>query len=260
MAMEKPSKNLGMMGRKIFFLSPSTVVQNKIIPELFQQEYEVYVSKDRDAVKRVFRKYPDSILFIDIAEQYKENDWENWIKAVMKAGDTKNISIGIVTAMDDKSVKEKYLNTIKVSCGYTVLKFDLDKAISQLILILQTADAKGRRKFIRAVTLKETNATLNVPFKGMYIKGQIKDISVAGFSCSLEDNPEILKNTLLKDIQLKLQSSLIKVEGVVFGSRSENNENIYVILFTQRIDVETKIKIRNFIHVIMQNKMDSELK
>ena len=258
--MEKPSRNPGMIGKKIFFCNPSTVVQNRIIPELFQQEYEVYASKDREALKRVLRKYPDSILFIDITEQYKESDWENWIKAVMKAADTRNVSIGIVTAMDDESVKEKYLNTIKISCGYTVIKFDLNKTIAQLILILQAAEAKGRRKFIRAITTKETNAALNLPYKGMYIKGQIKDVSVAGFSCTLEDNPEILKNTLLKDIQLKLQSSLVKVEGVAFGSRSENNENIYVILFTQRIDTETKVKIRKFIQGFLQARMDNELK
>ena len=258
--MEKEQDNSRIMGKKIFFCNPSTVVQNKIIPELFQQEYEAYVSKDRDALKRVLRKYPDSILFIDITEQYKESDWETWILSVMKAADTKKVSIGIVTALDDAAIKEKYLTKIKVHCGYTVIKFNLEKAITVLIEILQSVEAKGRRKFIRADTSKETIASLNLSFRDEFIKGQIKDISVVGASCTLEDNPIIQKNTLFKDIQLKLQSSLLKVEGIVFGSRVEDKENKYVILFSQRIDTETKKKIRNFIHVIMQTKMDSEMK
>jgi len=250
---------IDIVGKKIFFLFPTVVVQNKIISELIQQEYEVYIAKNKDTIRRVIRGYKNSIVFVDINEHMKETEWEAWITAVKDAPDTKTTSIGIVTANDDEKIKRKYLLTIKVS-GYTVLKFDLDKAIIHIIEILQSLDAKGRRKFIRATTTKDSNVTLNMSVNGTFKNGQIKDISVVGISCTIDDNPDIAKNTLFKDIQIKLQSTIIKVEGIVFGTRMEGNEKVYVILFTQRIDPDVRTKIRTYIQHNLQAKMDNELK
>ncbi|MCL2127222.1 MAG: pilus assembly protein PilZ [Treponema sp.] len=247
-------------GKKIFFLYPSAVIQNRIISELVQQEYEVYTAKDKDIIRRVLRKYSDSIVFVDINEQLPEKEWEVWINAVINAPDTKDVSIGIITANDDELVKRKYLLSFKLPCGYTVLKFDLDKAIKHIIEVLQSANAKGRRKFLRATTDKESNTTINLPLYGMFVNGQIRDISVVGISCTLEGDPEISKNTLVKDVQVKLQSTLLKVEGIIFGSRMDGKEKIYVLLFTQRIDPDVRTKIRKYIQQNLQLKMDAELK
>jgi hypothetical protein len=248
-----------IVGKKIFFLYPTVVVENRIIAELAQQEYEVYVAKNKDTIRRVLREHRGSIVFVDINEQMKETEWEAWITAVKNAPDTKETAVGIVTANDDEKIKRKYLLTIKV-CGYTVLKFDLDKAIVHLIEVLQNLNAKGRRKFIRVTTAKDSNTTLNLPYNGTFIKGQIKDISVVGMSCTLDGNPDIPKNTLFKDIQVKLQTALLKVEGIVFGTRTEGDEKIYVVLFTQRVDPDVRTKIRKYIQHNLQSKMDNELK
>jgi DNA-binding response OmpR family regulator len=247
-------------GKKIFFLYPTAVVQNRIITELAQQEYEVYVSKNKDSLKRVLSKYSDSVVFVDINEQMPEKDWDLWVTSVMEASDTKNVSVGIVTANDDETIKRKYLMSIKVACGYTIIKFDLDKAVSHIMTVLQAVNAKGRRKYIRATVENESNTTVNLPWGGEFVNGMIKDISVVGISCTLDTNPEIPKNTLFKDIQIKLQSSLLKVEGIVFGSRMEGSEKIYVLLFTQRNDPEIKAKIRRYIQQNLQGKIDVELR
>jgi len=226
---------------------------------LIQQEYEVYVAKNKDTIRRVLRNYKNSIVFVDINEQLKEPEWEGWITAVKEAPDTKTTSIGVVTANDDEKTKRKYLLALKV-CSYTVLKFDLDKAIVHIIEILQGMDAKGRRKFIRATTTKDSNVTLNMPVNGAFKNGQIKDISVVGISCTIADNPDIAKNTLIKDIQIKLQSAIIKVEAIVFGTRMEGYDKVYVLLFTQRVDPDVRTKIRTYIQHNLQTKMDGELK
>jgi hypothetical protein len=261
LTMENTDGPIEFEGKKIFFLYPTVAVQNKIISELVQQEYEVYVAKNKDSIRRVLRNYPGSIVFVDINEQMKENEWETWITAVKTAADTKDTLIGIVTANDDEQIKRKYLLTIKV-CGYTVLKFDLDKAIVHIIQVLQALDAKGRRKFIRATTTKDSNVTLNLPYNGTFINGQVRDISVVGISCTLDGSPDIPKNTLIKNIQVKLQTSIIKIDGIVFGTRSEGEgyERNYVLLFTQRIDPDVRIKIRKYIQHNLQTKMDNELK
>ena len=254
--MNEPGNNSDLTGKKIFFLYPTTVVQNRIIVELIQQEYEVYIAKNKDKLKKVLRKFPDSIVFVDINEQMAEKEWDIWITGIMEAPDTKDIAIGIVTPNDDEQIKRKYLLALKVPCSYTVLGFDLKKAMANIISVLQSVDAKGRRKYIRATIERESNATINLPVNGNFVNGQIRDISVVGISCTLDDNPEIPKNALFKDIQIKLQTSLLKVEGIVFGSRVEGRETIYVILFTQRIDPEVRTKIHKYIQSNLQKKMD----
>jgi hypothetical protein len=257
--MSDANDNSELVGKKIFFLYPTAAVQNRIITELVQQEYEVYIAKNKDKLKKVLKTYPDSIVFIDINEHMPENEWDIWITGLMEAADTKNVSLGIVTSVDDEKVKSKYTSAIKLPCGYTVSKFDLEKATTQIVTILQTANAKGRRKYIRATTEKETNTTINLPLNGHFINGQIRDVSVVGISCTLDGNPSIAKNALLKDIQIKLQTNLLKVEGIVFGTRSEGADTVYVILVTQRIDPEARINIRKDIQQNLQGKMDFDL-
>jgi len=257
--MSETNNNSDIVGKKIFFLYPTVAVQNRIITELVQQEYEVYIAKNKDKLKKVLRTYPDSIVFIDINEHMPEKEWDIWITGIMEAADTKTVSIGIVTSIDDEQIKNKYLSVIKVACGYTVSKFDMEKATAHILTILQTVNAKGRRKYIRATTERETNTTINLPVNGTFVNGQIRDVSVVGVSCTIDGSPSIAKNALLKDIQIKLQTNLLKVEGIVFGTRTEGVDTVYVILFTQRIDPEARIKIRKYIQQNLQSKMDFDL-
>lgn len=249
-----------ILGKKIFFLYPTAVVQNQIVAELAQQEFEVYIVKNHTALERVLGKYPDSIVFTDIDEQMSEKDWEIWIRGVMGKPELQNIAIGVISANDNEELRRKYINSVQVPCGYTVLKSDLQKAIMQIMEILKVVDAKGRRKYIRATTETETNTTINLPLNGTFVNGAIKDISVVGISCSFEQDPELVKNALFKDVQVKLGSILLKVEGIIFGSRMDGSAKVYVLLFTQRIDPDVRTRIRKYIQQNLQSKMDSELK
>jgi hypothetical protein len=257
--MSEHGDNSDVVGRKIFFLYPTVVVQNRLIPELIQQEYEVYIVKDKEKLKKVLRKYPNSILFIDINEGMSEAEWDIWITGLMETPGTKDISIGIVTPIDDEQIQRKYALALNLPCGYTLLKSDLDKTLTAVMAALQKVGAKGRRKYLRVTTGRETNTTVNLSLNGSFINGHIKDISIVGISCTIEGNPDIPKNALLKDIQIKLQTNLLKAEGIFFGSRMEIMEKVYVILFTQRLDPDVRTKIHKYIQIYLQNKLDLEL-
>ena len=260
MIMSQVSSNADILGKKVFFLHPTVVVQNRIIEELIQHEYEIYIAKNKEKLRKLLREFPDSIVFVDINEHIAETEWEIWIRGMMEAPDCKDISVGIVTTNENEQLKQKYLTSIKVPCGYTIVGHDLQKAIERIVLALQEASAKGRRKYIRAVIERgDPNIAINLSLDGVFVNGQIKDISVVGISCTFEGNPEIPKNTLLKDIQVRLQTSLLKAEGIIFGSRMESMEKIYVLLFTQRIDPEVRTKIRKYIQYNLQNKMNFKL-
>ena len=250
-----------ILGKKIFFLYPSAVVQNRIIEEFVQQEFEVYTVKDHLKLKGVLKKNPNSIVFVNINDGLSEMEWEIWIRGVLGDKETENVGIGIISSEDNEELKNKYVDYLKIRCGYTVLKHDLNLVMKQLFDILRAAEAKGRRKYVRAVIGEnETNTAVNFSVNGAFIKGALKDISVVGFSCTFTEDPGLTKNTLYQDIQIKLQSNLLNTEGIVFGSRMDGNSKVYVILFTQRIDPDTQAKIRRYIQSNLQTKLDWELR
>jgi hypothetical protein len=170
------------------------------------------------------------------------------------------VKLGILSATDNEVLQRKYINSVKVQCGYTIIKSDINKSVKQLLDILKALNAKGRRKYVRATSENEALTTLNLPHNGAYINGVVKDISVVGLSCVFSEDPELEKNSLCPNIQIKLQSMILKAEGIVFGSRMDGLEKIYVILFTQRIDPDVRTKIRKYIQSNLQAKMDGELK
>ncbi|MCL2558444.1 MAG: pilus assembly protein PilZ, partial [Treponema sp.] len=206
-------------GRKVFFLFPSASVRDGVIQELAQREYEVYAAENKDALRRALRKYPDSIVFVDANEKMPEEDRDAWIAAVSGDPDTQGVSIGVIASGGSDELRRKYDSDTKVACGYTALDPDLEKSAAAIMDILQKGEAKGRRKHLRAVIADEVFASISVPLGDARLNGWIKDISAAGVSFSLEGNPDIAKNALVKDIQIGLADLSLNVEGALFGSR-----------------------------------------
>ena len=252
--------NSVFFGKKIFFLHPSAITQNRVISELVQEEFEVYIVKEEKKLRQAIETYPDSIVFASINEVMKESAWDELVRSIMGKSENAGISVGIIASINDEIIKHKYLEKYNVQCGYTVIKSDHEAAIKELSNILSNANAKGRRKFIRLKTENEKNTVVNLPMNGTFINGIIKSISVVGFSCLFAEDPELKKNGFFEDMQLRLQAQLVKAEGIVFGSRLDGPEKIYVILFTQRLDPSMRTKIRKYIQSNLQNRMDHELK
>jgi translation elongation factor EF-1beta len=257
--MNSGNDSTAITGKKIFFLYPSALIQNEIAAELIQRELEVYIVKDHVKLRRILKRYPDSIVWVNIDNGMREKEWETWIRNVLADSATANIAFGIFSSECNEALVQKYTDAIKVKCGYVVVKTDAKKAIIQILTNLKTVDAWGRRKYIRVTSDNEALTTINLPYNNDFIKGTIKDISVAGLSCFFPEDPDIDKNSLISNIQIKLQSILLKAEGIAFGSRMDGLIKIYVIIFTQRTDPEVRVKIRKFVQASLQARMDKEL-
>jgi hypothetical protein len=257
--MDNDNNTTDITGKKVFFLYPTALVQNEMAEELIQQELEVYLVRDPGKLRRVLKRYPNSVVLICIDNGPTEKEWEVWIRGVMSDPSTAAVSIGVLSGENNDALINKYLNNIRVKCGYVVIRPDIKRAIIQVLENLKGVDAWGRRKFLRVSTGNDINTAVNIPHNGEFIKGYIKDISVAGFSCYFEIDPQIEKNSLISNIQVKLQSVLLKGEGIVFGSRMDGVMKIYVIIFTQRTDPSVRARIRKFIQWVLQTKIDREM-
>jgi hypothetical protein len=250
--------NQDIVGKKIFFLFPSGLVKNEVIPELVQLEYEVYICTNEKNLKMALKKYPGSIVFVNIDDGLSEADWDSWIQSTMRVGEW-NTAIGILSSNGDEKRQRKYINALRVQAGFIPIKSDLKKIMIQITDILKVLDAKGRRKYIRVTSTEDPMTTINIPYDGRFITGQINDISAVGLSCVFSEDPELGKGAQIKDIQMKLQGMLLKTDGIIFGSRPDNSGKVYVLLFSSRIDPDVKTKIRKYMQANLQTKMNAEL-
>jgi len=251
--------NTDFLGRKVFFLYPSVFIQNKVINALAQKEFEVYSVRDENKLRKVLKKYPNSIVFVNISEGLLEHEWENWIKSVMADSATAGVDIGVIAYGENAAIRQKYTEKLEVSCDYTVMKPDLSAVVKQLAGILNKANAKDRRKYVRVFIGKGTNNIATIPINGNFISGDIIDISMAGFSCFLAEDPDLTRNSHFTNIQLQLGNQTLKVQGMFFASRLKGAEKVYIFLFTQYIALEVQTEIRKFISSLLQQRIDKEL-
>jgi hypothetical protein len=252
--------SVAILGKKIFFLYPAALVQNEVVEELVQEEYEVYTVRDEEKLKKILANYPDSVALVNIAEQLSPDKWESWIRGLMSDPATARTAVGILAPGGDESLIRKCLAVFKVQCGYIQVKADSRTLVKQVLAALRAANAKGLRKYIRVTPDSDSIAGINFPLNNEYVKGTIKDISAMGLSCVFDEDPGLEKNSLCQDVQIKLQSMILKIEGIVFGFRIDGDTKTYVIVFTQRTDPAVRSRIRIYAHSVMQVRMDAEFK
>jgi hypothetical protein len=258
-----PDENKKFLGKKVFFLYPHSVMHNELIMELLKSEYEVYILKDHKKALKIFEKYNDAILFVNIDTELKEHEWEEYIINIMNNPMTKDVRIGILSYNDDNSLVEKFLMQIGVPCGFIKLKIGFEESKKIILKALEANEARGLRKYVRAEFADNSSsiATLNLKIDGTLYNGWIKDISAAGFAFILNNAKglSISVNTLLSDIQLRLRGQICMVSGIVAGVRQDDKDNMYVVMFDKNMKQPEKDKIHNFIYISLQHMLDMEI-
>ncbi|MBN2658437.1 MAG: PilZ domain-containing protein [Spirochaetales bacterium] len=246
-------------GKKVFFIYPHSVIQNELIQDLIDREYEVYFINDHTKVTSICEYYSSPILFINIDEGIEEPQWENLIKSLLENTGTNHARIGIVTYNENAQLAQKYLMDIMVPCGFIKLKLGLSESTKIIVKTLEANEVKGQRKYVRA-KCNPSEATLNVTIKNALVSGQIIDISSVGMAITFDGSQDLEKNTYLKDIQLKLRGILLRVSAVVIGHREQAGEKtMYVLLFDQFVTNQIKSKLRSYINRTLQHEMERKL-
>ena len=246
------------LGKKVFFLYPPSVVRDEVVARLMEQEFEVYMLRDHSGARRLLRKYPDSLIFVNIDEGQSESEWETWINDVLTDSVTAGVGIGIISYNTDERLQRKYLMDIGIRCGFIKLKLGVEESARILLETLKANEAKGRRKYVRANCANDPMSTVNLRADTGLISGTILDISVVGFSCSFISDPRFPKNSILRDVQLKLRGVLVLVEGIVLGTRSDQGMTVYVVLFTPKVDGLCRGKIRRYIQMALQAEIEAQ--
>ena len=248
------SESIQVFSKKIFFVYPVSVVYD-LLKDLIKYGYEVYVIKDHIQIPKLVEKYPYSIVYINIFEKMDEKEWEVFIKSLIGNESIVGMQIGICTysTSDDDELASKYLMEFGLSGGYINLHTSYKKSLEKILKILEAAEAKGNRKFVRVKPFEDDNNTyvlLNINDKTHQCK--ILDVSI---SClSIELHPEkLVKNQILRNSVVKLRGVPCHVDLLVKGFHCEHND-IYILFF-----IIEKENIKNKIFDYIYERLQAEI-
>lgn len=242
-------------GKKVFFLYPQSVIQDELISFLLKNEFEVYFLTDHLKAKRIFRRFPNSICFINIDDGLKEPEWAEYIANLRSDSEIKKVQIGILSYNSDPNLIQKYLMDIGVECGFIQLKLGVKQSRDIVLKVLEANEAKGRRKYVRVNFENDARVVLNFSHEDSSYEGQIIDLSSVGVACKFPDKIPIENKTMLQKMQLNLRGSLVQVDGFII-SRRFDSERILVIVFNPRPEELELEKVHTFLHKTLQKQID----
>ena len=243
-------------GRKVFLLNPPSVVGEELIHAILAAEYELYVVNDPNRALRVFRRFPDSIVFVNIDSEMSEPEWERYVRRLLDGDTFTDLRVGILSYNSDQELVEKYLMEIGVQCGFVRLKLGAGESTKIMLRMLEANEARGRRRYVRARTAEDRKVGFNVEVGGRRYEGRILDISSVGMAVRFAESVHFEPKSSLPGIQLRLRAALVRVDGVLLGRR-EDDRSVFVVLFRQTADNKARRQIREYIHRSLQEYIDT---
>jgi hypothetical protein len=243
-------------GKKIFLLYPHSVIHEEMLDVLIMAGYETYTIQDENRARKLLKKFPGSIMFINIDEGLKEKEWEAYIRGIMENPETRDSRLGIVSYNQDRELMQKYLMELAVPCGYIQLKLGLQESTRIILSALEANEARGRRKYIRADCHEDINAIMNYKGENETYHGKIMDISSAGIAAKLDKFEDLPVNSLLRDVQLKLRGGILMTDMILMGKRRDNLL-VYILLFDPKMSKDSKLIIHRYIKLCLQKYIDT---
>jgi len=249
------------VGKKVFFLYPPTIIR-EIIEEVVREEYEAYILENHLLALKILAKYKNSILFINIDEILKDEEWQTYVSSLLSDPETAGTKVGIFTYFkQDKEMMEKYLITIGVQCGFVHIKMSPAECRQILLKTLAANEARGRRRFVRALCNEKLDL-FNIIWKEDRFQGSIIDLSIAGMACYFHDKQlRLPEGTTINNMQLVLRGASCILDGKIMKIIPQpNGRNIYIIMFNSRnLKPIIEKKIHSFIFRCLQETIKTEM-
>ncbi|MBB6482580.1 hypothetical protein [Spirochaeta isovalerica] len=247
------------MSRKtIFFIDPHNVVRNKLYDSLIDEEHEVYFLNDYTLFPAICRSFSSPLIIINPDRGRSFSFWKTKLKELSNDGSLSHVKIAIATY--NRSLLEDPL-FISLPDRYSVLLLRNEKTdgTAEIIQLIRNHTKERNRKYLRADCRNE-ETSFNVKIDGIFEYGTISEISSVGMSVQFQTSIDLLKNSFLPDIQIKLKGSLLLLSAVVAGFRTDpNGKKIYVLLFDGRTPENSRSKIRHFVSKVIHGDVEKEL-
>jgi DNA-binding response OmpR family regulator len=256
---QQPSDTPEVWETKVFFLYPQSDLLKKLIKHLVYNEYSAYAIDDHEKLVKILKKYPNSIVYVNLDAVLPESQWETWIRGVMNSPETGSTRIGIISAYEykDQELKEKYLFKMMIPCGFITLKASVEDSKAMMLKVMRSVIDKGKRKYIRVDCNEDPQVTTDIKVNGKSIRGSIANFSTAGMAVSVNQNEAAVFETvdLIKHIQLRLHGIVCHVDGKKTMVRQIGEANYMLIIMF----INPPWDIVERFHEFILNKLQSEM-
>ncbi len=257
---EKPTEELdqvALFGRKIFFLNPAYSIRNDVIPALQDKEYEIYIIDNYKDAKNMLRQNRDSMCFINVDAQLSIDAWFNFIKSFEKEMILKSTFIGIISERIKREDRTIFLSQAPIPGGIITIDEGTELITSEIEKLLIENNAKGRRQYVRANLTSERDAAMFWTSGDKLFQMKLLDISSVGMSVKVPIQMAHLaqKNSLLRDLTLRLGTKQFIVDTVVFAIKQSGNELIWIMLLHPNTPNQVRTAIRAYVSEAIQKVM-----
>ncbi|MDY6935661.1 MAG: hypothetical protein SVZ03_15745 [Spirochaetota bacterium] len=247
-------------GKKTFFLYPHIPQGKHIIKYLIKNEYEAYPLNNHLSAINLFDEFSNSILYVNIDFKLNHHDWMLYIESILENPTTDTIIAGVITTNGNDEFLQTDLSNLNIPGGYICIDNGLDKCTNSIINILNSQNARGRRKYLRVKCKNIYKALFSIKLGKDLFQGRVVDISSAGMLCMFNHNIELSSGIYLNDILLNLKGYISKVAGQIAGERKIDGNDLYVIMFDYRKTYKERDKIHDFIYNILEQQMSAKIK
>lgn len=244
-----------IQGKKVFLLYPHSVIRDDLLDSLIMAGFEVYTIQDEKRARMLLKKFPGSIMFINIDEKLKEKEWEAYIRSIQEDPGIKDCGLGIMSYNQDINLMQKYLMKMNVSCGYVQLKQGVQESARIILRTLEANEARCQRSCFRANCQDDISATVNYKDDSGLYMGKIIDINSKGIAAKFEKTADLPLGPVLENMQIKLRTGIVKTDMTFFGKRPDNKQ-INVLLFDPELSGENKLIIHRYIKQCLQKYID----
>ena len=248
----------GALGKKIFFLYPPPVL-TEVVDVLARQEFEVYLSRSHEKLRRSIASFPDAIVFVNLDDGLDEAGWLDFVQGLR--AEAPAVGIGVITLNDDPDLREHYLMNLQVQCGFVILKIGASKTAEILAKTLEANEARGRRKFVRAPCPPGTGQC-SMDHEGATLRAELTDLSSAGMAIRFDGGASLKVGSVLRDMSLIIKGQRLLASGVVVAKRAgeDGAESVHVIMFDPgSLDDARREKLKSLVFRINQSSMELAL-
>lgn len=209
-----------IFGKKVFFLYPSFTFQSEVIDRLRTLEYEVYILNDYKIVKNILLKNPDSLLYINIDNNFNANTWINFIQSIEDSSERYgNCKIGIFAEKTPTDTVKRFDREILHEAENISLTGDWDENFRAVVKLLDMHEAKGMRQYVRTTCKNDSTAEVFWLEKNKMFKFKLIDISSTGLAVKIPEKmaDQLHPGQLLKNISVMLRGNALKINASIFA-------------------------------------------
>jgi len=244
-------------GRKVFFVNANVTFDTQVISRLRLMEFEVYGIDDYRKTKAILRKNPDSICFIIMESQLSIKGWHNFIKSFESENVFSPLDIGVITLPLAQEKLDNFKAGLQLDAGIFINDSDLESLLHKIVIQLDTLQAKGLRKYVRANCLNEKQADCLWVRDNRMFRLKVIDISSVGIAAKLSPGQAnaVHINQIITDVTLSLKSEAIPVDIKITAIKTAGDFLLVVIMFETSTLPDSINRVRKYIADNLEENM-----